>query len=298
MAEEFIGIQNLDTGIGSAGVGFVVVPSDIDREQYISDCYRTNTLTINGGRGYGYFSGVHTDIMVMQNISFPTDDENRGTSVVWIKDGISQLPVIIGTLRKQDEYYVLGENQYRLKRENVEKTRSVEFFVDGDESCLEVNILGDKDEPANLNIKVNSENKDSVFNLSCDNELNISSEKIISIESNEKFLLQVTDQGIVKCNLSYENGIGLVYTDEFGNNIFCKEGEVDIISDKINHNTGGEPMVLGETLAELLTDILKAIQKIKVISPAGETSIPMNVLDFVALQKNIEKIKSKKSNLD
>ena len=58
MEEDVIGIRNLDTGIGSAGVGFVVVPSEVDRVQYINDCYRTNTLTINGGKGYGYFSGV------------------------------------------------------------------------------------------------------------------------------------------------------------------------------------------------------------------------------------------------
>ena len=54
-------------------------------------------------RGYGYFSGVHADINVMQNITFPTDEENRGTAVVWVKDAISQLPVIVGVLRKQNE---------------------------------------------------------------------------------------------------------------------------------------------------------------------------------------------------
>lgn len=74
MEEDVIGIRNLDTGIGSAGVGFVVVPSEVDRVQYINDCYRTNTLTINGGKGYGYFSGVHADINVMQCIKFPTDE--------------------------------------------------------------------------------------------------------------------------------------------------------------------------------------------------------------------------------
>ena len=45
MEDEVIGIRNLDTGIGSAGVGFVVVPSEVDRVQYINDCYRTNPLS-------------------------------------------------------------------------------------------------------------------------------------------------------------------------------------------------------------------------------------------------------------
>ena len=125
MEDDVIGISNLDTGIGSAGVGFVVVPSEVDRVQYINDCYRTNTLTINGGKGYGYFSGVHADINVMQNIKFPTDEENRGTSVVWVKDAVSQLPVIVAVLRKQGDHYSLDENQYRLKRGT--ETRNVKL---------------------------------------------------------------------------------------------------------------------------------------------------------------------------
>lgn len=298
MEEEVIGIQNIDTGIGSAGVGFVVVPSNIDREQYINDCYRTNTLTINGGKGYGYFSGVHADINVMQNISFPNDEENRGTAVVWVKDAISQFPVIIGVLRKQNEYYSLAENQYRLKKDNIEKTRVVELFIDGDTSSLDVNIVGDKDEPANVNIKLSSENKDSTFNLSCDNEINISSDKNVNIESNQKITIQVTDKGEVKGSIYYELGTGLVYKDEFKNEINCKDSEINIISKKINHNSGKEPMVLGDTLTGILKDILTAIQKLTVITPVGISSPPVNIADFVSIQAKLNTIKSKISNIE
>ena len=298
MEEEIIGIQKLDTGVGSAGVGFVVVPSDIDREQYINDCYRTNTLTINGGRGYGYFRGVHADINVMQNISFPSGDENRGTAVIWVKDAISQLPVIVGVLRKQNEYYSLSENQYRLKRDNVDKTRVVELFIDGDTSSLDINVVGDKDEPANVNIKLNSENKDSIFNLSCDNEINISSEKNINIESNKKVSIQITDKGELKSSIFYELGTGFVYKDEFENEVNCKDGEINIVSNKINHNSGKEPMVLGDTLATILEDILKSIQKLTVITPVGTSTIPVNVSEFAIIQSKINTIKSKKSNIE
>lgn len=294
--EDVLGIRNLDTGIGSAGVGFVVIPSDVDREQYINDCYRTNTLTINGGKGYGYFSGVHADINVMQNIHFPTDEENRGTPVVWIKDAVSQLPVIVGVLRKQNEYYSLSENQYKLKR-GTEKT-DVEIFIDGNESELNITILGDKDYPANMNVKLSSENSDSVFNLNCDNEININGSKSVNVITNKKVSLLVNDRGENKMKLSYELENGLNYKDEFENEIVAKDGEIDIISKKINHNEGKEPMVLGNTLADILDEMLKAIQAITVVSPVGATSTPVNAASFAAIQGKLNTIKSKISNLD
>lgn len=298
MNDETLGIRNLDTGIGTAGVGFVVVPSNIDREQYIKDCYRTNTLSINGGIGYGIFNGVHADNDVMQNITFPTDEENRGTAVVWVRDSISQLPVIVAVLRKQSEYYNLSENQYRLKRNNTDKTRVVELFVDGDTSDFELTVIGDKKQPARVNIKLSSQNKDSVFTLSCDNEINVSSDKKITLESNEQINVQLTQKGENKATIKYVIEEGFSYKDEFENEITCKDGEVNIISKKINHNSGKEPMVLGETLAGIMKEILTAIQKLTVITPVGASSPPVNLTDFAAIKAKIDTIKSKISNID
>lgn len=297
MEEELIGIINLDTGIGSAGVGWVVVPSDIDRKQYVEDCYRTCTLTINGGKGYGYFSGVHASPEVMQNIEFPTDEANRGTPVIWVKDAISQLPVVVAYLRKQGDYYAMGEKQFRLSRGTEEK-RNVEVFIDGNTSELQINVLGDSEFPANVNIKINSENEDSTFNLSCDNKITVASEKEITIDGNQVLNLLVTTEGKPKCALVYKSGEGLTYKDEFGNEFICKEGQVQLISEEILHNEGKEPMVLGDTLADILKDILEAIQKITVISPSGGTSVPVNAADFAAITGKLDTIKSKISKLD
>ena len=296
MDDEIIGIRNLDTGIGSAGVGFVVVPAEVDRTQYIKDCYRTNTLTINGGSGYGYFSGVHADINVMQCIKFPTDETNRGTAVVWVKDAISQLPVIVGVLRRQNEYYALDENQFKLKR-GTDST-NVEVFVDGITADLNVTVVGDKDQPANVNLKLTSENADSVLSVYCDNKVEITGSKSIELTTNEKFSAKVTEQGEEKMSATYEIGKGFNYVDEFDNEIVAKKNEVDIISKKINHNKGKEPMVLGDTLADILDEMLKAIQAITVVSPVGATSTPVNVAQFMAIQAMLSTIKSRISNLD
>ena len=50
--------RGAETTVGQSGVGFIVVPDDNTRKQYIEDCFRTSTVTINGGYGYGYISSV------------------------------------------------------------------------------------------------------------------------------------------------------------------------------------------------------------------------------------------------
>lgn len=291
-----LGIRNLDTGIGTAGVGFVVVPSDKEREQYIADCYRTNTLTINGGQGYGYFRGVPTDMHVMQCIEFPYDEINRGTPVVWVKDAISQLPVIVAVLRKQDDYYSLDERQFKLKRGIEEK--NIEVFIDGKTSSINIAVLGDEIEPASFDIKLCSKNKDSKFSVFSDNEISVFSDNAVNVATNDKIELKIKNEGEDKLSLLFKKGEGVFYKDEFENEFNIKDGEINIISKKINHNSGEEPMVLGNKLVEILDETLKAIQAITVTSPVGPTSTPVNAASFISIQSKLNNIKSKKSNLE
>ena len=136
------------------------------------------------------------------------------------------------------------------------------------------------------------------MNVSCDNEINIIGNKSVNVVTNQKATLKVKEKGEEKMSLSYELGVGLNYKDEFENEVVAKDGEVDIISKKINHNSGKEPMVLGNTLASLLDEMLKAIQAITVISPVGATSTPVNAASFAAIQAKLDTIKSKISNLE
>lgn len=366
-----IGTSKVGNNIGSAGVGFVVIPDGIDDyERYIEDCYRTNTLTIWGGRGYGYFSNIHVDQDVMQNIQFPEDPENnnRGTAVVWIKDENSQLPIIIASLRKQDDFYMLGVNQFRLARKKGNK--NVELFIDGNESELTVNLNGDSESPAELKIKAVSENNDSKISISSDSEVNVSAEKIniasskivdlrikkdgqtkgqvkyvlgegMSILTEENVSLTVRDsedeekmvakyekdngfsytdeyKHKVECkdsevsldvadgkaNFKYKAGDGFKYTDEFNNEIVCKNGEIDVTGQKIvetgnvQHNNGSEPMVKGQTLMNLLNELLSACMALTVTTPVGPSTPPVNVAQFASIQAKLNTILSQQSKLD
>lgn len=290
-----IGIIKLETGVGSAGVGYLVVPEEIDRLQYIDDCYRTQTVSINAGEGYGYYNAVRCPQNVLENLKFPTEG-NRGTPVIWVKDGMSHLPIIVGWLRKEGDYYSLAENQWRITR--GDDKRNVEIFVDGNTANLQINVLGDDEEPSNLQIKLSSKNKDSVFNVSSDNEIQLNGVKKTTLNSNNEIELIIKEEGEKKFQLKYTLKEGFLYEDEFDNSIRCVDELIELKSKKINHNEGKEPMVLGNTLESILSDLLTAIQKITVISPTGATSTPVNSADFVKIQNKLSGIKSKYSNLD
>lgn len=311
-------ISRPENEIGSAGVGFIVLPSDITREDYIADCYRTNTVSMFGGWGYGNFDNVPVDEEVMKRIQFPTTVEEKGTAVIWVKDDISQLPVVIATVRKQDEYYALKENQFCLKKEPKNTSKSVELFLDGNESSFQINVIGDKDKIGKLNIKVTSENENSEVNLFCDNKVNISAHNDVSVNSMgevniisaKSILAKIIDENDKeRVNIAYNAENGFAYTDEFKNSIKCSDGKIEVVSkDKngeiticgktINHNDGSESMVLGDTLKDTLSDLIDAILAITVVTPSGPSSTPSNAVQFTNIKAKLSQFLSKKSKLD
>ena len=89
------------------------------------------------------------------------------------------------------------------------------------------------------------------------------------------------------------------FKDQFDNIITSDKDNIKIqVAKEFNINGGKEPMVLGDTLATLLEDMLKAIQKLTVMTPVGTSTVPVNIADFAAIQSKLDTIKSKISNLE
>ena len=297
MNDDFIGIHGIEIGHYDVGIGQIIIPDENDREQYISDCYRTHTVSIKSSLISGYLHNVKVDEEKMQSIKFP-DEKNSGSLVVWVKDNSIRTFVIISVIRKQDEYYFLKENQFFVKKNNISQKRVVEFFMDGEESSMVLNLIGDKDKPANLKIKLNSENSDSLLELYSDNEINLHSDKNVTLTTNQSFNVKVKDLGKEKMNLSYVKNEGFIYKDEFDNEIKTLKNEVQIISNTIKHNQGNESMVLGDTLLSKVSKLLDSLSKLTVLTAFGESSVPVNFNDYVSLKNELNDFLSKKSKLD
>lgn len=306
--------------VGQSGVGFIVVPDDETRQDYIDTCYRTMTVTMNGGYGYGYISNVKILEEALQKIKFPLKSTERGTAVFWVRENFTNRPIIIGVIPTGDYTNLLNEGQGRYVQQVGE--RVVEIFEDASNGVLNINVVSDTEHPANIRIKASSGNTESVLEVESDgivralgNQVeaiarqdfkialkNFVDEELISF-SGDAEKSEYKDQFNTQITLNEEN---VSLSTEIDVNITAKDSVVNLISkevnittdDKLNLDSGKEPMVLGDTLKGILNDLCSALQKMTVMTPVGASSVPVNVSEFVTIQSKLQNILSKKSNLD
>lgn len=285
-----------NNAIGQSGIGFIVVPDDNTRQQYIADCYRTSTVTINGGFGYGYISAVKILPDVLQKIYFPLKSTERGTPVLWLRENFSNRPIVIGIISEEGYTNLLKENQNRYVQEIDGKV--VEIFQDANSATLNINVVGKSDTPANINIKVASGSEDSVVNIDSDGKVNVSANDFTATARNT-FNIFLKDGKNDELISLIGDSKKMEFKDKFGNVITSNKENINItVAEKFNVNGGKEPMVLGQTLVDLLSEILDAIQKITVITPVGTSSVPVNIASFASAQQKLKNTLSKISNLD
>lgn len=284
-----------DNTIGQSGIGFIVVPDDSTRQQYIDNCYRTSTVTINGGFGSGYISAVKILPDVLQKIHFPLKSTERGTPILWLRENFSNRPIIIGVISEAGYTNLLKENQNRFVQEIGGKM--VEIFQDANSAILNINVIGIDDTPANINIKATS-NGNSIINISSDGQVKISAKDIIGIARNN-FQFTLKDGKNNELITLSGNVDEMKYSDTFGNSITSNKDNINItVAEKFNVNSGKEPMVLGQTLVDLLNELFDAIKQITVTTSVGTSSIPVNVSTFASIQQKLNNVLSQTSNLD
>ncbi len=283
------------TTIGQSGVGFIVIPDDNNREGYINDCYRTMSVTMNGGYGYGYISNVKILGDVLQQIKFPLKSTDRGTPVFWVRENFSNRPIIIGIIPEGNYTNLLTEGQGRYVQQVGE--RVVEVFEDATNGVLNISVVSDAEHPANVRIKASSGTPESVLEVESDGIVRVSGNEVeSSARENFKIVLKNSvDDEVINIEGNKE-GINVTAQD-LTVNVDC--GEINLkTGDKLNLDSGKEPMVLGETLKGILEDILKAIQAMTFMTSVGPSSVPVNVADFASIQAKLENILSQKSNLE
>lgn len=292
-------IRPIDSGvgIGNAGIGYVAIPKGIDRDQYVIDCLRTNTVTIYGGIHYGYFNNVAVDTEVIQRLKFPKDNQKHGSPVVWVKIPFFNKAVIVATLKYENDYYQVDEH---ARNETIEiDGNRIDVSKRAQEAIYDITIKGNSETPGELNINVQNQDDEGSVNIKVQGKVNISATKEINLNSDEIINLKVIDEdNFERVAITYEKEKGFSYKDEFGNEIKCIDGNVQIISEKIDHNSGKEPMVLGDTLSKKLDEMLSAITKLTVPTAFGPSGTPINSPDFLKIKSTLEEIKSKKSNLE
>ena len=280
--------------IGQSGIGYIVVPDDNTRKEYIDYCYRQCTVTIDGGYGYSFIKNVPIPLDLLQKIKFPMKSNEVGSRVYWVRENTFNRPVIVSILN--DLYapndMVAGQNRYVQEiNGNV-----VEIFMDAASSTMNIKVSGSEDKASKINI-ISNTNENSEINVTSSGKVRISAKKLI-VEAFKEAVFSLKKNSSKELLKIESNETQFHLIDQFENEITLKDGEVDIVSKKINHNKGNEPMVLGDTLKGILSDLIDAILTMTMMSPSGLTSPPSNAAQFTAIKGKLNTILSKISNLE
>lgn len=306
MIDEQIGIQGVPTGNLSAGVGYIIIPKDVDVKLYKKDVYRSGRVSIYGGYGYGDFHNVPVDREVLQRIKFPDKAGKYGTPVVWVNIPKHNEPIIIATLKYDDEFHSLSEHRVRFTKSVDGKLVDVDF--DALLSKVSIGISStDANKPAVFEVNLTSKNDDSKFKLNVNGEVTLHSSGrtvIISEDKIETVVSNTEGKNVARVVLDSNKEDGtkrFTYEDEFKNAVYVSKDEFQIKADdssKIKFGEGKEPMVLGNTMKSQLDDIISAMQKLTVPTAFGPSGTPINIAEFLSVQQQFSKFLSKLTNTD
>ena len=256
-----------------SGIGYIVIPKDTNTAEYVQRCYRNHTVSISGGYDSTYMHGVKITEEALNKIKFPDNDDGLGSAVVWLRDSFTNRAVVIGTLKTAGESNMVQGSQQRIVQETAQSV--VEMFLDALNCTINVSAQGNENIPAVINLKassgtdegdvVNIISKDRIVTDSRHIKVNLTEDFELTINNGEEDILHIAG-----------NEEELHITDHFKNEAIFNEENVQILTTKFNVGTGKEQMVLGNTLVDLLSQLIDAILNMTVLTHVGPSGTPVN----------------------
>lgn len=288
----------------ATGYGYVVVPQNVDKDEYINDCYLRERVCILTDQGGSMVKDCYITKNALRDIEFADITENKnktGSAIVFVTDTYNNKPTIIGVLSKEDETQFL--NPHLFKQEKKYGKKSVSIEGDAKNGVLSINVE-DNDDLGVLNVSVKGKTGGKI-NIKCQGDSNFHSDGNTNISSIGNVNVNTYNKatGQINCSLSI--------TDS---NIELSPKTV------LKIGTGASPMPRGDKNAEVLNDIQTILSDLNTklttyttaqtaastgtLAPlaAGYTQLGLDLVDMVSdiadLISKIAQINSTKSFTD
>jgi len=278
----------------SAGIGYLIIPKDIDRDTYILNAFRTGRvlmLTDNGEQS----ENVKVSKSAMNDLEFPTEVDGLGSLVVWVLHPLKKIPIIAGVINGGDETSSLAEGGFNFTKtlndclvsiQGNAKNKSISINLEGEGGVISILSLGkggtlrlssdniktqslEKYELDGKNTKVFSESSEQIKTSEGDILLEIIKNKDLVTITKGKTKLDIRDNYIL-----IEKEEGSIKVSE-NIEIISKEGI-------LFKSASG-------TLLSAIDDLLDEISKITTVTALGTQPI-LNAIQFQTLKTKFSKI--------
>ena len=205
----FVGIQ----------YGYIVIPSDVDRDRFIEQCYRWERVSILIEKGGGVVHECYITKSTLQEVEFPLTHKVLGSCVSFLTDPFTGHPVIFGLLSKEDESQLLKEGEFRISK-NIGGGSVV---VSGNSKKGVLNLSVNEGEISEVNIIVTNSKKDAKINLRSRGSINLEVDDQLKINSGNEPMVK---GGELKVQLDETNG----YLSDLVQAISTSLGILDILT--------------------------------------------------------------------
>lgn len=250
------------------GFGYIVVPTDIDRDVYVKTCYRKERVAIQLDYGGSVIKNCFVSRKAIQDLKFPATSDELGSCVAFIVPEFHNIPIIIDVVSKADESQLHEENSF-MKRVTT-KSGLVSVIGKGDTGELFINVESRDDDAGNIHITLKNGKNKSKFNLNCFGDVNVFANGRINLKALKEVNIQsVYFEGAVEKMSSQiqVNPDGFLVKDKAGNSIISnKEGQIKV-------HEGSHPAALADELKSQLEIMKSRIDSvISVLKNAQATS--------------------------
>jgi hypothetical protein len=143
--------------------GYIIIPSDVDRDKFIQQCYRWERVSILIEKGAGVIHDCYITRGALQDVEFPQLSTKLGSCVVFLADLLNGHPIIFGVLSKEDESQLLKEGFFKMTKHLNGGT--VEISGDASKGVVNISVSGGS--VSELNITANNADGDAKINVRC-----------------------------------------------------------------------------------------------------------------------------------
>lgn len=259
------------------GIGYIAIPYDLDRDEYISYCFRQGRVSIKTEDG-GFINRCPISIDLLNWIVFPKKPEENGSVVTWNLESVHKHPMINGILLSTDEINDLKENEFKIGR----KFEDNFVFISGSpqKQYHSVVVKGDKKPKYIVRILNDDNNAEKIEEIQ-------GTTKTFTKKSFENSSNESIKHKVFKKNAN-EN-IEMYHLITLNGHYF--KGDEFVIND------GKEAMALGDTLKEFLDEFIDTVASSTVATGIGTMPL-LNASQISALKAKTENILSKIGKLD
>lgn len=222
----------------SSGIGYIALPSDIDRSIYLLDCFQNFRVSIHTAHD-GFINRVQVSPDDLNWLEFPTDYTKMGTAVYYIKDPIGGGAYVIKRYNSLRELGNTKENEFKLGR--VFKDSVVDISGNPEKGYLNISVNGSG--KSELNINILNKNDKGVLNLGVKGSANVVASQDVNISANGQYYSKVFDP---------ENVETVTEVIQVNNSIKIKTPNFSI-------NNGNENFILGQKFKSLFTEVFSKL---------------------------------------